>query len=628
MVRVLGLEAMTPVLSGLFIFGLICLYALGQTRRNFRWTAGPPVLRITCWMGYAVVLTHVGKTGAHRPEYLVSSFVLALALLANTRWAFTSCLEGSRRHITDGQFEEQRSHALAAMLRAMGLVAGAGMMVGIWFVYFLVQTLRGMPVTGQDQMTVILICGLGLAESITALVFGEHMCSRCATPSAGSQAMFSRAVGLAMVVTGWSGLVGSHLLLINLGALLYALAVLSAGSPTSLPVQFHPHVESEEKLRNMWTSVALHHIHDSIDELKEDLRDTRSRLPRETLLQPSDLDEVLQVHAFRVDLGRKIRSLIEPLHGEKLLKRLSDIRRRIADELGFLAEDVSIGQNLQLNPNSYVIKVQDLEVGRGEVYANCFLTVGPEEKLRLLEGELTVDPTYGMPGMWIDEYQRKKAEQLGCMIFDSVSVVATHLTQVIRTHAHQVLGLPEVNKLLANQDPLLVNEVVPAKASLVELRDILRALLEERVSIRNLGTILDQLVSLSKETTTEAKVEIVRCALGAQICKEYQNHEGTINVITLCPQVERTVAEAIETTPEGTFLTIDPNVGQEILQAISNEADDLQQKGLQPILLTSPNIRLPLRKLTRRAFPDLVILSWNEIAPKVNVNSVAMVELN
>ncbi|MBI3927708.1 MAG: FHIPEP family type III secretion protein, partial [Armatimonadetes bacterium] len=277
------------------------------------------------------------------------------------------------------------------------------------------------------------------------------------------------------------------------------------------------------------------------------------------------------------------------------------------------------------------IKIKEIEVAQGEVQVNQFLAIGPEEKLKNLRGQKTVDPTYGMPGVWISPEQRGDAERLGCMIFDPVSVVATQLTEVVRGHASELLGRQEVQALvdtIKKTHPAVVKEVIPDALSLGEVQKVLQNLVKERVSIRDLVSILETLadnVNMTKDP--EMLTEFVRVALSRSICKEYMNNEGTINVITLDPGIEQTIQAAIQRTDAGSFLTLDPNVGQEILQAISVQVQGLQERGLQPILLTSPPVRPALRKLTERSFPNLVLLSWNEIAPKVNVNSVAMVSM-
>jgi flagellar biosynthesis protein FlhA len=210
-------------------------------------------------------------------------------------------------------------------------------------------------------------------------------------------------------------------------------------------------------------------------------------------------------------------------------------------------------------------------------------------------------------------------------------VVATQLTEVVRNHGNDLLGRQEVQALIdtvKKTHPAVVKDVVPDALSLGEVQKVLQNLVRERVSIRDLVSILETLadhVAMTKDP--EMLTEFVRVSLSRTICKEYMNNEGTINVITLDPQIEQTIQHSIQRTEAGSFLALDPNMGQEILQAISTQVQQLQERGLQPILLTSPPVRPALRKLTDRSFPNLILLSWNEIAPKVNVNSVAMVSL-
>jgi len=345
--------------------------------------------------------------------------------------------------------------------------------------------------------------------------------------------------------------------------------------------------------------------------------------------KPESVVQLMQVDPISLEVGRGLLSLVDPNQGAKLLDRVTSIRRHIALELGIVVPGVRFRDNLQLKPNAYVIKIKEIEVAQGEVQVNQFLAIGPEEKLKNLRGTKTVDPTYGMPGVWISPEQRGDAERLGCMIFDPVSVVATQLTEVVRTHANELLGRQEVQALVdtvKKTHPAVVKEVIPDALSLGEVQKVLQNLVKERVSIRDLVSILETMadhVHMTKDP--EMLTEFCRVALSRVICKEYSNNEGTINVITLDPQIEQLVQSAIQRTDMGSFLTLDPNVGQEILQAISQQVNTLQERGLQPILLVAPQVRPALRKLTERSFPNLVILSWNEIAPKVNVNSVGMV---
>ena len=346
--------------------------------------------------------------------------------------------------------------------------------------------------------------------------------------------------------------------------------------------------------------------------------------------KPESVVQLMQVDPISLEVGRGLLSLVDPNQGAKLLDRVTSIRRHIALELGIVVPGVRFRDNLQLKPNAYVIKIKEIVVAQGEVQVNQFLAIGPEEKLKNLRGTKTVDPTYGMPGVWISPEQRGDAERLGCMIFDPVSVIATQLTEVVRTHAAEMLGRQEVQALIdtvKKTHPAVVKEIFPDALGLGEIQKVLQNLVKERVSVRDLVSILETMgdnVHITKDP--EMLTEFCRVSLSRVICKDYCNNDGTINVITLDPRIEQMIQGAIQRNELGSFLTLDPNVGQEILQAISTQANALQERGLQPILLVAPQIRPALHKLTERSFPNLVVLSWNEIAPKINVNSVGMVQ--
>ncbi len=353
---------------------------------------------------------------------------------------------------------------------------------------------------------------------------------------------------------------------------------------------------------------------------------------KEAAKKPENVVQLMQVDPISLEVGRGLLSLVDPNQGAKLLERVTSIRRHIALELGIVVPGVRFRDNLQLKPNGYVIKIKEMEVASGEVVVNQFLAIGPEEKLKNLRGTKTVDPTYGMPGVWISPEQRGDAERLGCMIFDPVSVIATQMTEVIRTYGGDLIGRQEVQALIdtvKKTHPAVVKELVPDQMSYGEIEKVLQNLVKERVSIRDLVTVLETLadnVTMSKDP--EVLTECVRVALSRVICKEYVNNEGIINVITLDPQIEQIISQSIQRTEMGSFLALDPNMGQNVLSSVGKEVAKLQEKGLQPIVLCAPQIRPALKKLTDRSFPTLVVLSWNEIAPKVNVNSVGQVSLN
>ena len=353
---------------------------------------------------------------------------------------------------------------------------------------------------------------------------------------------------------------------------------------------------------------------------------------KEAAKKPENVVQLMQVDPISLEVGRGLLSLVDPNQGAKLLERVTSIRRHIALELGIVVPGVRFRDNLQLKPNGYVIKIKEMEVASGDVVVNQFLAIGPEEKLKNLRGTKTVDPTYGMPGVWISPEQRGDAERLGCMIFDPVSVIATQMTEIIRTYGGDLIGRQEVQALIdtvKKTHPAVVKELVPDQMSYGEIEKVLQNLVKERVSIRDLVTVLETLadnVTMSKDP--EVLTECVRQALSRVICKEYVNNEGIINVITLDPQIEQIISQSIQRTEMGSFLALDPNMGQNVLASVGREVAKLQEKGLQPIVLCAPQIRPALKKLTDRSFPTLVVLSWNEIAPKVNVNSVGQVSLS
>ena len=395
-------------------------------------------------------------------------------------------------------------------------------------------------------------------------------------------------------------------------------------------------------------SVGMVSISDSIKQAEEEEKSDRCPYFKACVMADDEIgnkiDEALEEHGtpeqliltpvspISIEVGRGLLSLVDPKEGAKLRERCSSIRRHVALELGVVVPVVRFRDNLQLKPNAYVMKIKEIEVATGEVMVNQFLAIGPEDKLNRLRGTRTVDPTYGMAGIWISPEQRGDAERLGCMIFDPVSVIATQLTEVERTHVADLLGCQEVQNLIDNIEkthPAVVKGLVPDRISLGEVQRVLQNLVRERVSVRDLVTVLETIadnVDMSKDP--EVLTECVRVALSRVICKEYMNNEGVINVITIDPHLEQIVAKAIQKTEMGTFIALDPSTGQEILMSIGQEVGKLQERGLQPIILCAPQIRPALKRLAERSFPNLVVLSWNEIAPKVNVNAVGTVSVD
>lgn len=341
---------------------------------------------------------------------------------------------------------------------------------------------------------------------------------------------------------------------------------------------------------------------------------------REVVKNPERAVINLGIDPLSLEVGRGLLALVDPGQGARLLERVTAIRRHISLEMGLILPGVRFRDNLQLKPNAYVIKIREIEVAQSEVQPGQFLAIGPADKLKGLRGTRTVDPTYAMPGVWLPPEQRGDAERLGCMLFDPVSVIATQLTEVVRSHADQLLHRQDVQGLLDHvkkTHPAVVKEVVGEGLGLGEVQKVLQNLVRERVSIRDMVVILECLADhMAMTKDTEVLTEFVRAALCRNICKDYVNAEGVLQVLTLDPALESRLQQS---TP------LRPGDAQEVMQALDEPLRRLQDRGLQPILLTSPAVRATLRRLTERSWPQLVVLSWNEIAPRVQVHSLDMV---
>jgi flagellar biosynthesis protein FlhA len=503
----------------------------------------------------------------------------------------------------DGAGKFVKGDAMAAVVIMIVNLLG-GLLVGILY--------HGMPAGDAFRTYAILSIGNGLVTTLPAFLMSTSMgmvVTRAASEANLGEDVVKQVTAQPMALKVASGFMG---LLAMLGILgLFALPWWAFGL---LSVLFWV---IGSKLDKKSVEVAVQATQQQEQQKQEQTK------------KPESVVQLMQVDPISLEVGRGLLSLVDPNQGAKLLERVTSIRRHIAMELGIVVPGVRFRDNLQLKPNAYAIKIKEIEVATGEVMVNQFLAIGPEDKLKNLRGTKTLDPTYGMPGVWISPEQRGEAERLGCMIFDPVSVIATQLTEVVRTHAADLLGRQEVQALVdtvKKTHPAVVKELIPDQVSLGEVQKILQNLVKERVSIRDLVTILETVadnVHMTKDT--EVLTECVRVQLSRSICKEYMNNEGVINVITLDPQIEQMVAQSIQRTEMGSFLALDPNIGQAILQALGQEVQKLQDRGLQPIVLCAPQIRPAIKKLTDRSFPNLVVLSWNEIAPRVNVNPVGMV---
>jgi hypothetical protein len=338
------------------------------------------------------------------------------------------------------------------------------------------------------------------------------------------------------------------------------------------------------------------------------------------------------INHITIEVGARLRPLMDPEKGFRLKEICSSVRQHIAIKLGIVIPEVKLCENHQLKPNTCVVKIREIEAAAAELMPGHILALGSDDKLNKLEGMRTTDPIHGLSGIWITPEQSSTAEHLDCKIFDVESVIAMLLTEVVLARAADLLGRMEVLALIDNlrkTHPAVVDDLIPEQISLREVHRVLQNLVRERVPVRDLETILETIadnVHISKDP--EVLCEYARVALSRIICKEYMNNEGVINVITIEPMIEQIICKAILRTEERTFLALDPNMGQEILMSIGQAVNEVENRGLQPVILCAPQIRPAVKCLTDRCFPRLAVLSWNDIAKNVNVTSAGMVSID
>ncbi|ACL76377.1 flagellar biosynthesis protein FlhA [Ruminiclostridium cellulolyticum] len=349
----------------------------------------------------------------------------------------------------------------------------------------------------------------------------------------------------------------------------------------------------------------------------------------EEIRKPENVVSLLQVDPIELEFGYGIIPLADVNQGGDLLDRVVLIRRQLALELGMIVPVIRLRDNIQISPNEYIIKIKGTQVAKGELLFDYFLAMNSGDVEEDLEGIKTIEPAFGLPAIWIQESQRDKAEMLGYTVVDPPSIIATHLTEVIKKHSYELLGRQEVQALVDNikqSYPAIVDELVPKLLSVGEIQKVLANLLKENVTIRDMVTIMETLADYAPAThDIDMLTEYVRQALGRSISQKFLN--GNTNVITLDPKVEQMILDSIQKTEFGSYLALDPSVSNTIINSVSKNVQRLIQLGSQPIILASPVVRLYFKRLTENVIPGLVVLSYNEIDSGVEIQSVGTVSV-
>ncbi|MEW9667651.1 flagellar biosynthesis protein FlhA [Ammoniphilus sp. 3BR4] len=351
----------------------------------------------------------------------------------------------------------------------------------------------------------------------------------------------------------------------------------------------------------------------------------------EQVKSPESVLGLLHVDPIEFEFGYGLIPLADTNQGGDLLDRVIMIRRQCALELGLVVPVIRIRDNIQLRPNQYVIKIKGNMIAGGEILLDHYLAMSPGIEDDSVIGIDTIEPSFGLPALWISEEVRERAELAGYTVVDPPSVVATHLSEVIKKYAHELLSRQDTKSLVDNlkeQAPALVEEVLPSIMTIGDIQKVLQKLLKEKISIRNLHAIMEALADYGQYTKDpDLLTEYVRQSLSRQITLQYAEPGQTLHVITAGPGLEKTISECVQQTEQGSYLAVDPDLSQRIYQILSEQVQRLMNMGHQPILLTSPAIRMYTRQLLERMFPDLPVLSYSEIEADIEVQSLGVVNL-
>jgi flagellar biosynthesis protein FlhA len=352
-----------------------------------------------------------------------------------------------------------------------------------------------------------------------------------------------------------------------------------------------------------------------------------------TKKEPEKVEKLLDVDTMELEVGYGLVRLVDTAKGGDLLDRISMIRRQIAMELGVIVPPIRIRDNMQLQANDYIVKIRGQAIGRGVTYPEQFLAMDNGATSGPIPGaEQTIEPAFGLPAYWITESQRSQAELLNYTVVEATSVLATHLTELIKQHASELLTRQEIKNLVDNlkaRVPALVEEVIPTQVKPGELQKVMQNLLRERVPVRDLETIVETLGDWSGRTKDlDVLTEYVRNSLARTICKQYVDDQDRLWVITLDPALEDFVNSHIERGEHGTSNRMPPQAAQQVVQRIAARAGELTQSGRSAVVLCSPQIRGSLRRMIESSLPAVAVLSFNEIVPGIAVEAVALVGMN
>ncbi|MBN2467062.1 MAG: flagellar biosynthesis protein FlhA [Deltaproteobacteria bacterium] len=496
----------------------------------------------------------------------------------------------------DGASKFVRGDAIAGLIITLINIVG-GFAIGIFQ--------GGMSIPEAAQNYTLLTVGDGLISQIPALVISTA--AGIVVTRAGSGANLGHEV--------ISQIVAQPRAIAIAAAVLFGLGIIP-GLPT-LPFV----------ILSIMAGAVAYLVMNEGKEVKE--RETAKEKLKATVKPPEQLGPLPPLDFLSLELGYGLLSLVDVEQGGELLDRIRMIRRQLAQDVGIVVPPIHIQDNLQLKPGEYVILLRGNEIARGELMTDSFLAMNPGPVHEKIEGIPTNEPTYGLPALWINENVKERALGSGYTVVDSATVLTTHLSDVLKRHAHESVGRQEVQQLLdkiKETHPKVVEELIPHLLPLGGVVKVLQNLLREQVPIRDILTILEALADCAAVTKdVDTLTEYTRQCLARTITKLYQSPDGTLPSLTVDQSVERAVSDAMRQTEQGNMLVIEPGTGQRIIESISKDMEKFWSLNYQPILLCSAHIRLHLKRFIDRFIPNVVVLSYNEIVNTVKIQSLGTV---
>jgi flagellar biosynthesis protein FlhA len=495
----------------------------------------------------------------------------------------------------DGASKFVRGDAIAGILITLINVIGG----------FIIGTLQiGMPLPEALKTYTLLTVGDGLVTQIPALIIAT---------SAGM--LVTRAASDSNLGQDLSSQITSHPKAIFIASVLLFGFGLVPGLPT-LPFML---------LGGVTGTVAYTAI-------KTRKAETAEKEPSQQPEAPAErVEDFLKVDTLEVEIGYGLIPLVDDSHGSDLLDRIAIIRRQIASELGLIVPPIRIRDNVSLKPNEYHLKIRGISVASSNLYPGQMLAINPGTISNPIAGIETTEPAFGLPATWIEESQRAVAEKRGYTVVEPTAVLATHLTETIKSHAAELLSRHEVSRLIdniKNEHQALIDELIPNLLNIGQIQHVLQNLLAEKIPIKDLPTVLEALADYAPNTKEpDVLSEFARHALARTISTLYLDEEGGMKVSILDPELEKLVADSIQSTRQGIIAVVPPELAQKIIRDVSDATREMSIAGYMPVILTSPNIRLAFKRIIAAALPNVAVISFNELISNIEIESIKTVRM-